>query len=470
MPSQDADHLEIKIGAEEINDADPAAGRALNDGDTIHFGRGLSSASILFQIMPENFGATQLVPQEQRAIGRPSGQPVHPLTATLFVKELTASLWAEIPKRAKMIGLTTASALVLAVVGTAFLIVLTLHRNTHETERLREQLDIQQSGREQDSLRMKKQQDEIDRLRELSDQMRLSTQKIVNQYSPGVCLIVGSYSFAERGSGRALRYEAADGANESPIDQNGNLLASVDGAGPAVQIDYTGTGFVIEEGVIATNKHVAQPWTTDSIAQMIMQQGGGFRPRLLKLYAFFPSVQTPFALKFVTASERYDIALCKFAQGNAALPILPLSSEDPRMTIGEPVAVLGYPTGVDGLLQRIDEGERREILKEHGLNAVDVATGLAARGLIRPLTTTGTVSDALPGRIVHSAQTTEGGSGSPIFDREGKVIAINSAILATIDGSQSFGGSNFGVPVTATYELLLTYRKTEAKAGESKQP
>ncbi|HET9532448.1 MAG TPA: trypsin-like peptidase domain-containing protein, partial [Blastocatellia bacterium] len=80
-------------------------------------------------------------------------------------------------------------------------------------------------------------------------------------------------------------------------------------------------------------------------------------------------------------------------------------------------------------------------------------------GLIRPLTTTGTISDALPGRIVHSAQTTEGGSGSPVFDRDGQVIAVNSAILTTIDGGQSFGGSNFGVPVKMVNELLSAYRK-----------
>jgi len=164
-------------------------------------------------------------------------------------------------------------------------------------------------------------------------------------------------------------------------------------------------------------------------------------------------------LKELAASQRYDIALCKFDQGEVAIPVIPLSTDDPRSIIGEPVVLLGYPTGVDGLLQRIDENERREILKLNGGSAEEVAAGLADRGLIRPLTTTGTISDALPGRIVHSAQTTEGGSGSPMFDRDGQVIAINSAILTTIDGNQSFGGSNFGVPVKMVHELLESYRK-----------
>ena len=46
--------------------------------------------------------------------------------------------------------------------------------------------------------------------------------------------------------------------------------------------------------------------------------------------------------------------------------------------------------------------------------------------------------------------------------RDSRVIAINSAILATIDGNQSFGGSNFGVPIKVAYELLQTYDKDKA--------
>jgi S1-C subfamily serine protease len=341
--------------------------------------------------------------------------------------------------------------------------LITLIRNTNKTDRIGNQIGLVQDMREQDQQLIRKQQEEIERLREVSDQMRKFTQKIAELYSPGVCLIVGSYTFVERGSGRVLRYETADRISDMPVDKNGNLQASVDGAGPPVQIDYTGTGFVVEPGgVIATNKHVVQPWVTDQMAQIILHQGGGLAPRLDTLEAFFPSRQAPFDLKVAATSPRYDIALCKFDQGDAALPVIPMSNEDPISIIGEPVVLLGYPTGVDGLLQRIEETEKREILRTHGQSAIQVASGLAASGLIRPLTTTGTISDALPGRIVHSAQTTEGGSGSPIFDRDSRVIAINSAILATVDGNQSFGGSNFGVPIKVAYDLLQTYDKDKA--------
>jgi serine protease Do len=463
VPHVGTNNFEITINGEELGSDETGAGHTLRDGDTIHFGNGQASASVLFQVMPENFSATHPVRRNVAEVDRVSGQSVHPLTATLFVKELTASLWAEIPRKAKMTGLTLVGVVSLLLLGVLAFGLITLIRNTNKTDRIAKQIDEVEGQREHLQGIIRTQQEEIERLREVSDQMRKFTQKIAELYSPGVCLIVGSYTFVERGSGRVLRYETADRISDMPVDKNGNLQASVDGAGPPVQIDYTGTGFVVEPGgVIATNKHVVQPWVTDQMAQIILHQGGGLAARLDTLEAFFPSRQAPFELKVAATSPRYDIALCKFDQGDAALPVIPMSNEDPISIIGEPVVLLGYPTGVDGLLQRIEETEKREILRTHGQSAIQVASGLAASGLIRPLTTTGTISDALPGRIVHSAQTTEGGSGSPIFDRDSRVIAINSAILTTVDGNQSFGGSNFGVPIKVAYDLLQTYDKDKA--------
>src|SRR6185369_7374925 len=269
------------------------SGHALQDGDTIRFGSDQEGASVLFQVMPENFSATHPVRRQPSDVDRVSGQSVHPLTATLFVKELTASLWAEIPRKAKMTGLSIVSAISLGLLAVTSFSLITLIRTSNKTDKLGEQIAAVQSGREQDQEVIRKQREEIEKLREASEQMRRFTQKIAELYSPGVCLIVGTYTFVERGSGRVLRYETADKIGDMPVDKSGNLQASVDGAGPPVQIDYTGTGFIVEEGVIATNKHVVQPWATDQMAQIILHQGGGLTPKLDALQAFFPSRQMP---------------------------------------------------------------------------------------------------------------------------------------------------------------------------------
>jgi len=73
---------------------------------------------------------------------------------------------------------------------------------------------------------------------------------------------------------------------------------------------------------------------------------------------------------------------------------------------------------------------------------------LASERLIRPTTTQGHIGDVLEDKIVYDAATTSGGSGGPLFNRDGKVIGINFAVL------KNFGGSNLAVPAKYAKELL----------------
>src|SRR5207253_7365838 len=131
---------EITVNGEPLTNDGGAAGHVLHDGDTLHFGHGMSSASVLFQVMPENFSATALSRRRPVEVEPVAAQPVHPLTATLFVKELTASLWAEIPRRAKWLAITMVSLMVLIAVGTLLFVMVTLVRLNHRTEDLRDQV------------------------------------------------------------------------------------------------------------------------------------------------------------------------------------------------------------------------------------------------------------------------------------------------------------------------------------------
>ena len=85
---------------------------------------------------------------------------------------------------------------------------------------------------------------------------------------------------------------------------------------------------------------------------------------------------------------------------------------------------------------------------ENAQEVTQVVSRLASQHLIRPTTTQGHIGDVLKDKIVYDAATTSGGSGGPLFNRNGKVIGVNFAILS------GFGGSNLAVPVRYADELV----------------
>ena len=87
-------------------------------------------------------------------------------------------------------------------------------------------------------------------------------------------------------------------------------------------------------------------------------------------------------------------------------------------------------------------------MTENAHQITQVVSRLATQRLIRPTTTQGHIGDVLKDKIVYDAATTSGGSGGPLFNREGKVIGVNFAIL------NNFGGSNLAVPIRYADELM----------------
>ena len=69
------------------------------------------------------------------------------------------------------------------------------------------------------------------------------------------------------------------------------------------------------------------------------------------------------------------------------------------------------------------------------------------RGLIRPSTTQGHIGDVTSTDIVFDAATTQGGSGGPVFNKYGRVIGVEYAMLP------QFAGNSYGVPVRFALEL-----------------
>jgi len=114
---------------------------------------------------------------------------------------------------------------------------------------------------------------------------------------------------------------------------------------------------------------------------------------------------------------------------------------------GDAVVLIGYPTGIEGILARAGSDMTRKVA-ENAHEVTQILSQMAAQHLIRPTTTQGHIGDVLTDKIVYDAATTSGGSGGPLFNRDGKVIGVNTAIL------KDFGGSNLAVPVRYADELV----------------
>jgi S1-C subfamily serine protease len=223
-------------------------------------------------------------------------------------------------------------------------------------------------------------------------------------------------------------------------------------AGDVHSVDYLGTGFLVDRrGLLLTNRHVAEPWWRDAAAQAAIAEGA--RPRIVAFRAFFPREKAPLDLRTERVSEEVDLALVRVDLKGRNVPVLPLDRSGHAPVAGRPVVVLGYPAGLEAVLAKAEGSVVNEIVDGSGLHAGRMADALAARGLIRPSATQGHIGDVTKSDIVFDAQTTHGGSGGPVLDRRGQVIAIEYAVLT------SFGGTSYGVPVRHALQLLAAPRR-----------
>jgi S1-C subfamily serine protease len=89
-----------------------------------------------------------------------------------------------------------------------------------------------------------------------------------------------------------------------------------------------------------------------------------------------------------------------------------------------------------------------DVLQQRDASMTEVIAELAATDQIVPIITQGVLSNVQERVITYDAPTTHGGSGGPVFDGEGQVVAVNFAIM------REFIGSNLGVPIRWAKELL----------------
>jgi S1-C subfamily serine protease len=214
---------------------------------------------------------------------------------------------------------------------------------------------------------------------------------------------------------------------------------------PEIRARVSGTGFLVGEGLIATNRHVAEPWYGDTEAQQLIDQGAA--ASLESLVVFFPGSPTPVTLLRGSVSKTSDLAIVRAEDAKTLhlLPVPPLAKSPGAP--GQLVTVIGYPMGIAGMVAKSPSGIYEHLAYRH--NDINAASELAALSLIRPSTTCGHLGDVVGDKLIYDAPTAHGGSGGPVFNARGEVIGINSAYM---DG---FSGGTLGISVDALRPLLV---------------
>jgi S1-C subfamily serine protease len=220
---------------------------------------------------------------------------------------------------------------------------------------------------------------------------------------------------------------------------------------PNLRARISGTGFVVSRGLLATNRHVAEPWYGDAESNVLMQKGA--TPQLEKLVAFFPGSSTPVNVTPAALSGNGDVAVLRVDDSQAVEQLRPLPLAVEPSNPGELVSVVGYPMGVVGMVAKSPQAVYERLAYRR--DDIGAANELAALSLIRPSATCGHLGDVVGDKLIYDAPTAHGASGGPVFNAQGQVIGVNAAF---IDG---FSGGTLGVSVQALRPLIAAAEKAQ---------
>ena len=223
----------------------------------------------------------------------------------------------------------------------------------------------------------------------------------------------------------------------------GTYQLGVNGHRPVVSARFSGTGFVVADGLIATNRHIAEPWYKDPEDMALLRKGA--IPHVVKLLAFFPGLPQGVTITPVALSEQGDLAVLHIENSEGLLQLRPLPLSAAKPNPGELVSVVGYPMGVFGMVAKAPETLFEKLALHHD---DQIAAELAALSLIRPSATFGHLGDVVGDKLIYDAPTAPGASGGPVFNSRGEVIGINTEYV------KGFAGGTLGVSVRTLLPLI----------------
>ena len=201
---------------------------------------------------------------------------------------------------------------------------------------------------------------------------RTAGQRVIREYGGGVCLIQGSYAFYDD-EGRPLRErpegEAAAGADEAVKPRDGAVHT----------VDYYGTGFLVDrDGRILTNRHVAEPWWNDETAERLAD--GRLQAALRDVPRVLPAPGGALRPRAPNAGPNpWTWPCCAWTCAGGRCPCCRWTATGTGAVAGQPVVVIGYPTGLEAILAKAESG----VVKQHPGSAA-AQLGARHRGLEPP--------------------------------------------------------------------------------------
>jgi S1-C subfamily serine protease len=273
-------------------------------------------------------------------------------------------------------------------------------------------------------------------------------EKVLERHAGAVCLVQGAYGFGRAKDGVFKFLREAEPEMLDDLDRDSKVPLMLDGSGPRFEVEFTGTGFLADDGIVVTNRHLAQPWWKNDAARPLLADN--FVPRFIYLRLYFPGRKQGIACDPSRAviSEKSDLAALRFDPPADPLPEPLQLATKADLVAGRRVILLGYPSGLNALLARAEDS-----VAGNAIDPLELLDALSDRDLIRPLPTSGHISDVVGRKMLFDAPTAVGGSGAPLLDARGRVLGVNYGIL------KSFSGANFGVPVDEVRALLARTRK-----------
>ena len=268
--------------------------------------------------------------------------------------------------------------------------------------------------------------------------------RVIQETARSVAFVQGAFSLRHLESGKLLR-QMVDEAGQPLNTPFGTPWIDPDGNGDVAEFQFTGTGFLVGTGgKIVTNRHVLRPWTVGERAEAF--QAGGLAPEVSRLVAYLPGHTGPLNVTISKVSDATDLAILELESppdDYQGLTLVEIPAD-----AGHEVFVMGYPTGLRAMLAQAGPAFLAKLEQSGTAHFWSAAEHLSEADLIWPLASRGIIAKVSDNVIVYDAETTVGGSGGPVLDTQGRVVAINTAILP------GFGGSNMGVPVALLRHVL----------------